>query len=572
MLSHRFTRAVARRLAFLCYAAMLLLPSAVMAQHQLAREQITYQVTDASSKIEMIVNSSRILTLEQKIPQAQVNNPDILEVTPLSPNQIQVFAKKPGVTQVNLWDEQETIHSLDVVVFGDARELAMVLQSQFPSSALKVVPLANSVVISGFVDNPDDVGRIIQVAEDFHPKVINNIRVGGTQQVLLHLKVMEVSRTKIRSLGFDWAYFNNADFVSSGISGILQPLTSAGGEVVLGGATASFGIVNDESAFFGFLEALRRNQLAEILAEPDLVTYSGRPAFFNVGGEFPVRVPQSLGTTSYEWKKYGTQIDFVPIVLGNGNIRLEVRPRISEIDTTRVVSRDPDAPPALIVREADTGAEMRAGQTMAIAGLIQNRLEADVRAMPLLGELPYVGSLFRRTRDQYNEVELLILVTPELVDALDAHDVPAGGPGMNTCRPNDWQFYLKGQLEVPCCDHGCQQCLPQEPVHGGLYIEGELLPPGMERLPAADHVGLPEADVPAPEGDRSARRPIHGAGQAWAGDSPTPATRGKTAASPRKPSTSPHPQNRSTSTSSETQKSTSAQPSLIGPLGYDLKN
>ena len=120
----------------------------------------------------------------------------------------------------------------------------------------------------------------------------------------------------------------------------------------------AFGLVNGNNAFFGFLEALRREDVLKILSDPTLVAVSGRPAFFNSGGEFPILVPQSLGTVSIEYKKFGTQIDFVPIVLGNGNLRLEVRPRISEIDPTRSITINGTTVPGLRVRETDTGVEM----------------------------------------------------------------------------------------------------------------------------------------------------------------------------------------------------------------------
>ncbi len=464
------------------------------AQQVRQREQVIFDVNEANDRLEMIVNTSRILTLDQKIPQAQVNNPEVLEITPLSPTQIQILAKNPGVTQVNLWDEENQIRTVDVIVYGDAQELEMVLQSQFPKSSLKVIPLANSVIVSGFVDRPDIVNRIVAIAEDYHPKVINNISVGGVQQVLLHVKVMEISRTKSRTLGFDFVQINGDDFVTSGISGLLGDFTSSTGLVeATGGQTASFGIINNQEAFFGLLEALRKNSLMKILAEPDLVAVSGRPSSFNVGGEFPILVPQSLGTVSIEYKKFGTQLDFVPIVLGNGRIRLEVRPRVSEIDNTRSVIINETAIPGLRVREVETGVEMRSGQTLAIAGLIQTRLENEVRAVPYLGDLPWLGAAFRRTNSVMNEIELLILVTPELVDALDPHEVPPGGPGTNSCNPNDCQLFWKGHIEVPCPD--CGPCAGQG-FPGGGYPQGD----GMMYGPGVQVIEGPSEVLPGPTG------------------------------------------------------------------------
>ncbi|MBX3411834.1 MAG: pilus assembly protein N-terminal domain-containing protein [Pirellulales bacterium] len=607
------SRATARRvfgamagLLALC-AAHSALAQQTVATQPLQNQAILFNVGHAPERLEMIVNTSRILTLDSKIPQAQVNNPEVLEVTPLSPTQIQVFAKKAGVTQVNLWDEQQQIHTIDVIVFGDARELAMLLETQFPNAALKVVPTANSVVISGYVDNPEDVGRIIQVSEDFYPKVINNIRVGGVDQILLHVKVMEVSRTKLRTLGFDFVWTDGSSFAASSIGGLLQSVSSGSSAITGLGQTASFGIVDSNSAFFGFLDALRENQLMKLLAEPDLVTVSGRPAFFNVGGEFPILVPQSLGTISIEYKKYGTQLDFVPIVLGNGNIRLEIRPRVSEIDNTRSVRLQDINVPALRVREVDTGAEMRAGQTMAIAGLLYSREEANVRQVPFLGEIPYLGVLFSHKRDEINEIELLVLVTPEIVSAMDAEQVPCGGPGMNSCPPSDCQFYLQNKIEVQCCPDNpcghCQQCCPKSnPPSAGAGIgypfmmgetEGAFIEDGgapmLERLPAAgEMVPLPETrplprepmGQPVPATDRAAanhRRagstsavPIS---QRRELPSPIDAPRINTAPSSRRGAQDPHNRvQRPQPASATPHVAAKPQSGVIGPLGYDLQN
>jgi len=435
---------------------------------------IVYRVRGASQRLEMTVNSSRILTTERKIPQAQVNNPDVVELTPLSPTEIQISALSPGVTQVNLWDEQNNLTTLDVIVFGDASELQYVLRTQFPNATLKVVPVATGVLISGYVDRPEHVDLVKRIAEEYYPKVIDNITVGGVHQVLLHVKVMEVSRTKLRRLGFDWAKITGGNVVASTISGLIT--AASGGSVTTSGDdTFSFGVVDGSSAFFGVLEALRQDNLAKVLAEPTLVTVSGRPAFFNVGGEIPVLVPQSLGSVSIEYKKYGTQLDFVPIVLGNGHIRLEVRPRVSEIDPSRTVTIGSVSVPGLRTREVETGVEMKAGQTLAIAGLVQLRTESENRGLPWISDVPYLGAAFRRVDNETNEIELLIMVTPELVEAVGPDEIPPCVPGLNSTDPTDVDLYLKGFPEVPtCCPNGtergsgCASCatpaMPAEPM------------------------------------------------------------------------------------------------------------
>jgi pilus assembly protein CpaC len=503
-----------------------------------ASASIVYKVQGMNERLQLIVNTSRILTLGQKIPQAQVNNPDILELHALSPTEVQISARKAGVTQVNLWGEDQKIYSLDVVVYGDAQELNMIIRQEFPNSTVRATPLAGGVLLSGYVDQPEHISRIVQIAEEFYPKVLNNMTVGGVQLVLLHVKVMEVSRTKLRNLGVDWATITNGAFVVSSVSGLISswvtdmssPITTAANE------TFAFNIVGRSGSFFGVLEALRQDNLAKLLADPTLVTISGRSAFFSVGGEFPIMVPESLGTVAIEYKKFGTQIDFVPVVLGNGRIHLDVRPRVSEIDPTRSVTINGTTVPGLRTREVETGLEMNAGQTLAIAGLVQSRDEAENRGMPWVSELPYLGVFFRRVHHQYNEIELLILVTPELVDAVNPQDMPPCGPGSRTTRPSDCDLFFRGHLEVPnCCPtctaNGCPACAQpgtanrapgQEP---GLILDnGRKNPAASPASPSAaettaaptasfkiDHVttggGVTPTEKPAPPANQQKRYP-----------------------------------------------------------------
>lgn len=554
---------------FLLVATAVLAGIGRPAAAQAPASSLMHRVSAPSERLEMTVNTSRILTLDQKIPLAQVNNPEILELTALSPNQIQILAKRAGVTQVNLWDEQNQIHTVDVIVYGDAQELTLLLQSQFPTASLKVIPLSNSVLISGVVDDPNHVQRIVAIAEDYYPRVQNHITVAGVQQVLLQVRVMEVSRTKLRSLGIDFADLTRTgDFVGQSVSGLLAASSGAtfdatGGGMLpaaatgpTGGQTFQFGIVEPGNSFFGVIEALQQKNLAKILAEPNLVTVSGRPAFFNVGGEFPILVPQSLGTVSIQFRRFGTQVDFVPIVMGNGIIRLEVRPRVSEPDSTLSVVINGTNVPALKVREVETGVEMRAGQTLAIAGLVQNRLEASSRGLPFLSDLPWIGAVFGRRREQTNEIELLILVTPQLVEAMDPCDVPPSGPGLDTANPTDAQLYGRGYLEVPrrppqATRH--HRALPAEQqAYETVVPQGDA--PEVEPLPDVEpsDQGNPP---PAPLRDESAGR-VDGTPRVHATSSR------RRAAERRGPA-------RSGRHSSFGVQPAPAPPGMVGPVGYE---
>lgn len=418
-------------------------------------EAVIRKVSNLSDKLELTTNSSRILTLDKNIPRVQVNNPELVAVTPLSAKEIQISAKKAGVTQVNLWDDQGGIHSIDVQIYGDARELTAALQTQFPNSSIKVYRYSESLVLAGFVDRPDHLSAIMRMAEDYAPKVINNINVGGVQQILLKVKVMEISRTKLRRMSTDFTWLDSSgSFFSTGVGGLLNNTSNiAGGGFQTTtdtlGKAAEFGVVGNDSAFFGFLDWVQQNQVGKILAEPNLVAVSGRPAQFNVGGEIPIIVPQSLGTSSIEYKPFGTQIDFLPIVLGNGNIRLEVRPRISALDFANSVILQDIRIPGLTVRQLDTAVEMKAGQTFALGGLVQERVDTIKRGIPYVMDVPVLGLPFRKDQDEVNEIELLILVTPEFVDPMDPCEVPCGGPGTFTTSATDHGIYCGGVIEVP---------------------------------------------------------------------------------------------------------------------------
>jgi pilus assembly protein CpaC len=216
-----------------------------------------------------------------------------------------------------------------------------------------------------------------------------------------------------------------------------------------GNATAMFGVITNNNVFQGFIEALKQESLLRILAEPTLVTVNGRPANFLSGGEFPILVPGGLGTVTVQFKPFGVRLEFVPMVLGNGRVRLEVAPEVSEKDFTTQVTVGNTVVPGLTTRRANAQVEMNFGQTMILSGLINNRVQSRTQKVPFLGELPWVGAAFRRVSHDEAETELLILVTPQLAEPLDPSQVPEYGPGQTTVSPTDSELYGSGYLEVP---------------------------------------------------------------------------------------------------------------------------
>lgn len=414
---------------------------------------ISHDISLSVDRFEMLVKSSRILTLpSDRIPRFQVHNEQVLGAEPISQNEIQIYAKSPGTTQVNLWDTEEKLYTIDITVREDARELEGILGLELPFASLKVTPINNAAILSGTVTSVDDVDRALKIAEQFYPSVVNNIKVVGVQQVLLHTRIMEVSRTKLRDLGIDWGTVSSGDFFFSAPSQLINAAAGGFGGVIPS-AEAALSTTNrvmfNGGNFEALITALRKQDLVKLLAEPTVVATHGRAARFNVGGRVPYIVPTGNNAVSINYEEYGTAVDFLAFVVGPGRIRLEVRPEVTEPDNSRSISASGIQVPAFSSRYVETAVELKAGQTFAIAGLLQSRTEAVSKATPFLGELPYIGAMFRRVREQKNDIELLITVTPELVDAMDPDQVPSGGPGLNSMSPSDADLYKNGHIEVP---------------------------------------------------------------------------------------------------------------------------
>ncbi len=296
-------------------------------------------------------------------------------------------------------------------------------------------------------------------------QVINLIRVPGIRQVMLQVRIAELNRTGLREIGADilGVHPGTGNIWGSSMAGASISALATLGLGGLGGSASSqnsnngtaFGIFPSGN-FEILLRALRQNSLLSVMAEPNLVALSGHQASFLAGGQFPVPVPQSSGGASnsitVEWKDFGVQLTFVPYVLDDATIRMTVMSEVSTIDfalgTTLVVGGDPV--PGVDVRRATTTVEMKQGQTLAMAGLLQVTLDAQTSRIPGLGDLPYLGPLFSNTSHKRVEKELLVLVTPQLIKPMDAgQSLPL--PGEEITDPNDLEFYLLNRIAGRTC-------------------------------------------------------------------------------------------------------------------------
>jgi pilus assembly protein CpaC len=316
-----------------------------------------------------------------------------------------------------------------------------------PSALLPVTP------------TPEQLPARIQAGYLTEPKVINLLRVPGPQQVLLKVRVAELNRTGMREIGADWLVVDpdTGTIVGTQIGGAtiqaqgnLGGLSLRGGQV--SGMTTVFGIFPPSELQF-FLSVLRKNSLVRILAEPNLIAMNGQAASFLAGGEFPVPIPQTstggVGTSvTVTFKEFGVRLNFVPTILDGDIIRLSVDPEVSSIDFSigAVLVPGGTPVPGLNVRKAHTTVELNQGQTLAIAGLLQLTLDAQTTRIPGLGDLPILGPFFSNTTHQRMEKELVILVSPYLVEPLNSDQVPPT-PGDEVKTPTDFEFYFLNRIE-----------------------------------------------------------------------------------------------------------------------------
>ena len=443
-------------------------------------------ITAYRTQVELTEKFSKVFETKSFIKRVSSFDPVVLEVTALSPTRISVRGLLQGVTSLVITDDAGTSYTVEVLVKGDARQLQSIIDRKFPNSSIEAFKVQEAVALRGWVTHPEHITQIVEIAEQFYGTVLNQMRVGGVQQVLLKVKVMEAQRSLIRQLGINFTYVSPGGYVTSNPGAIGSAIVGGQGAAsLLPGATpavttaanslltnASFGVVKNQSTFQSFISSLREESLVKILAEPEIVATNGRPATLLSGGEFPIVVPQSLGTVSIQYREFGVRMEATAIVLGNGNLRLELQPEVSDRDDAHGVTINGTTVPALTVRRVNTQVEMKFGQTLMLAGLISNTQRTSMRKIPFLGELPYIGAAFSQKQTTEAETEIVITVTPELVAPLDDGQVPPGGPGQFTDTPTDRELMLYGLMEVPKYGERCPTCAPGQ--------AGPCLVPGLK--------------------------------------------------------------------------------------------
>jgi pilus assembly protein CpaC len=365
------------------------------------------------------VSGGALVRLPENAGGEFIADPSIADLQSPKPSSVFVFGKKPGRTTLFvLAPDGSPIVAYSVDVRFPQTELQSQIQTGAGDKSTRLGYTSNGALLQGVVPDAQTAQRLEETARRVVGSGIplaNQLQVAGASQVNLRVRVAEVNRAVSRQLGFNWSTVLSAgDFAlglqSGGLAGaVASSLTAAGKNGLIGSVTSSH--VNGSAV----LDALANEGLVTLLAEPNLSAASGNTATFFAGGEFPIPIPQALGTVSVEYKQYGVSVAFTPVVMSSNHISIKIRPEVSELDTATNVTLNGVQIPAITARRAETTVELASGQSFAIAGLIQNNSTNNIQKMPWLGDVPVLGALFRSNQFQRNESELVIVVTPYIV-------------------------------------------------------------------------------------------------------------------------------------------------------------
>ncbi|GAA4879572.1 type II and III secretion system protein family protein [Ferrimonas pelagia] len=435
------TYRVAKGFATACCVGLMLLPAVSQAGGPAGLVPMSFPVP---------IYKSRTMGLDKAASRISVGNPEIADILLINPQELYILGRQLGSTNIMVWDGNDNlVDIIDIEITHDLNGLKEKLYRFLPEEEIQVHSSQGQLVIGGQVANLDKMNQALDLARgyaiaadnsDNTSTVLNMMSVGGGHQVMLEVTVTEVQRELARSLDSDFALvFDGSDF----IGGIL------GGDGLLSDKGIFGSYVSGDVLFEFAMDAAKQQGLARVLAEPNLTTMSGQLAEFLSGGEFPVPVPDRDGTT-IQYKEFGVGVKFVPTVLSNGRINLNLNVLVSELSNANAVGIIPAGSttglvtPSIIKRSANSTVELGDGQTIAIAGLLSNTIRESMDELPGLGEIPVLGQLFSSQEYRNGETELVILVTPRLVRPVNKDDLLLPTDGF--VDPTDLGFYLMGQL------------------------------------------------------------------------------------------------------------------------------
>jgi pilus assembly protein CpaC len=403
------------------------------------------QETGEPQTLHLLVGRSLVISSPTRIKRVSLADPEIAEALVVSPTQVLVNGRKPGGVSLMVWDEADQSQAFEVSVDIDVLGLSQKIHEVFPTENVHIDTSKDVVILTGNASSAAIADKILEVVKGAASKVTSMMQVPAapTGEILLQVRFAEVDRTALSQFGINILSLPGAKNVGSISTQQFAPpqLINQSGSGGTGGGTgsASFGL-SDLMNVFLFrpdinlavtIKALQEKNLLQILAEPNLLTASGKEASFLAGGEFPYPVPQSSGGSGYatitiQFKEFGIRLSFTPTFTPDGQIHLKVKPEVSSLDYANSLQIQGYTVPGLSTRRVESEMDLADGQSFAIAGLMDNRVTEQLEKIPWIGDVPVLGKLFQSKSFQRSKDELLVVVTPTIVKPLNPGQVPHG--------------------------------------------------------------------------------------------------------------------------------------------------
>ena len=391
-------------------------------------------VSPEGQPLHILVGKSVVINLPTRLQRVLTSNPAVIEALVTSPMQVVVEAKAAGKSSLILWDDSGSSRMLDVSADLDLTGMRAAIQRAYPDQSIQAQADEGKIILSGTVGGQPDVDGLTKMASLYSKDLVDSLTTvqHPPRQILLEVKVAEIDRTKLEQFGFNLLSIgkNNIGTTSTQQFGALSG--SGGGPFSINApySGTSFGMTNLLNIFLFrpdlnlgmMLEDLQTKTVLQILAEPNLLALDGKKASFLAGGEFPFPVLQggtTIGAVTIQWRPFGVKLDFTGHISPDNTIRLQVTPEVSTLDYTNALTISGFTVPAISTRRAETEVELRDGQSFGIAGLLDQRVQALMSKMPGIGDLPILGQLFRSKSNTLSRTELVVLVTPHIVDPVN---------------------------------------------------------------------------------------------------------------------------------------------------------
>jgi len=433
---------ISRRMSLLLASMTIVLVSTIC-QAQATSYKASFKESKEAIAINVLVGRLRVINFDRPVGRFAVSNPEIAEAVLVTPDQVLVNGKGFGQVNFIAWEQTGGEYLVfDVFVRTNLSLIDSQIRALFPKDDISLSQANGSVVISGSVANPKTSAQVDSVVQAAGFKTVNMLTspTMNMAQVQLQVRVAEVSRNRVRDLGTSYAYQGGSSGVYANSGSFSSSLSNVANGVLSGSLSSALNLFVMGGNTLSMIRALQTQGVLRELAEPNLIAMDGQQASFLAGGEFPIPIVQGgsdKSTVTVVFKEYGVRLNFKPTIIDEDHIRLELEPEVSTIDFSNGVKFDGFLIPALKTRRAKTGVELRDGQSFALAGLLDNSETKSLSKVPVLGDVPVLGSLFRSKSFQKNETELIFIVTAQLVKPMNRDDLPQmhGVDGLKSGSP-----------------------------------------------------------------------------------------------------------------------------------------